>query len=401
MPNYKYLIVGGGMTADAALSGIREVDTASSIGLIGSEPHPPYNRPPLTKGLWKGKPISSIWRKTERTGVTLHLGRTARQLDPRGKRVVDDQGTEYQYERLLLATGGKPRQLAFGGDDIIYYRQLADYKRVRAFADKETSFAVIGGGFIGSEVAAGLAMNGKKVTLVIPEEAICARIFPADLASFVNDYYRRKGVDVLTGQKCTGLERHGEQFSLAIESAKSREQRQLLADAVIAGIGIEPNTELARAADLRVDNGIWVDKELRTSQPDIFAAGDVANFENVLGARTRVEHEDNANTMGKMAGQSMAGKKVSYDHQPYFYSDLFDLGYEAVGQTDSKFETVVDWQERYKKGVIYYLSEGRVRGVLLWNVWEQVDAARRLIADPGPFKANDLKGKLPARSEGK
>jgi 3-phenylpropionate/trans-cinnamate dioxygenase ferredoxin reductase component len=389
--------VGGGMTADAAISGIREVDTAGSIGLIGSEPHPPYNRPPLTKGLWKGKPLSSIWRKTERTGVTLHTGRTARQLNPRGKRVVDDQGAEFQYERLLLATGGKPRRLGFGDDDIIYYRTLADYERLRALADKETSFAVIGGGFIGSEIAAALALNGKKATLVVPEEAVCARIFPPDLASFVNDYYRRKGVDVLTGQKSTGLQKHGEQFALEIESAKSKEKRQLLADTVIAGIGIEPNTELARAADLRVDNGIWVDKELRTSQPDIFAAGDVANFENAaLGTRTRVEHEDNANTMGKTAGQSMAGKRVSYDHQPYFYSDLFELGYEAVGQTDSKLETVVDWQEKYKKGVIYYLAGGRVRGVLLWNVWEQVDAARRLIAEPGPFKPDDLKGKLPA-----
>jgi NADPH-dependent 2,4-dienoyl-CoA reductase/sulfur reductase-like enzyme len=397
MPNYKYLMVGGGMTADAAIGGIRDVDKTGSIGLIGSETQPPYNRPPLTKGLWKGKPLSSIWRKTDLSGVTLHLGRTVRELDPRLKRVTDDQGTEYGYEKLLLATGGTPRRLEFGGEQVIYYRTLADYERLRALTEKGSHFAVIGGGFIGSEIAAALAMNGKKVTLIIPEEAICARLFPSDLAEFVNDYYRKKGVEVLTHQRGVGLEVQGNQLVLSIANTSTKEAKKLSADAVLAGVGILPNTELAQQAGLKVENGIHVDSALRTRQPDIFAAGDVANFEDrTLGKRRRVEHEDNANTMGRLAGQSMAGKAVSYDHLPYFYSDLFDLGYEAVGETDSKLETFADWQELFRKGVIYYLNDGRVRGVLLWNVWEQVDAARRLIAAPGPLKPQNLKGKLPA-----
>jgi 3-phenylpropionate/trans-cinnamate dioxygenase ferredoxin reductase component len=397
MPTYKYLIVGGGMTADAAIAGIREVDKSGSVGLIGSEPQPPYNRPPLTKGLWKGKPLSSIWRKTDRSGVTLHSGRTARDLDPRQKRVTDDQGTEYQFEKLLLATGGTPRRLDFGGEQIIYYRTLADYERLRALAEKHANFAVIGGGFIGSEIAAALAMNGKKVSLILPEGTVCGRIFPADLAANVTSYYRDKGVDVLTGNRSVGLETDGDQMALSIENIQAKETAEVKADAVIAGIGIVPNTELAQAAGLHVDNGVWVDAALRTTVPEIYAAGDVANFENpALGKRMRVEHEDNANTMGKAAGRSMAGQQVSYDHLPYFYSDLFDLGYEAVGETDPKLETFSDWQEPFRKGVLYYLSDGRVRGVILWNIWEQVDAARRLIAQPGPFKAVDLKGKLPA-----
>ncbi len=397
MPNYKYLIVGGGMTADAAIAGIRDIDKAGSVGLIGSEPQPPYNRPPLTKGLWKDKPLSSIWRKTDASAVTLHTGRTARTLDPRQKQVTDDQGTEYRYEKLLLATGGTPRRLEFGGDKIIYYRTLADYERVRELTEKGSHFAVIGGGFIGSEIAAALAMNGKQVSLIIPEEAICARLFPKELAKFVNDYYVKKGVDVLSGQRGVGLEAQGSQLTLSIAHTSTKETKKVTADAILAGIGIVPNTELAQQAGLKVDNGIHVDSALRTSQSDIFAAGDVANFEDrTLGKRRRVEHEDNANTMGRQAGQSMAGKAVSYDHLPYFYSDLFDLGYEAVGETDSKLETFADWQESFRKGVIYYLNEGRVRGVLLWNVWEQVDAARRLIAERGPFKPADLKGKLPA-----
>jgi len=165
----------------------------------------------------------------------------------------------------------------------------------------------------------------------------------------------------------------------------------------VAGIGIEPNVELARSAGLKVENGIVVDASLRTSHPDIFAAGDVACFANpALGKRLRVEHEDNANTMGQMAGQAMAGQIVSYDHLPSFYSDLFELGYEAVGEVDSRLEEVVDWKEPYREGVVYYLRDGRVRGVLLWNVWDQVDAARKLIAETGPFSAESLKGRLPA-----
>jgi 3-phenylpropionate/trans-cinnamate dioxygenase ferredoxin reductase component len=142
-----------------------------------------------------------------------------------------------------------------------------------------------------------------------------------------------------------------------------------------------------------------VDPLLTTSHPDIFAAGDVAAFQNpALDARIRVEHEDNANTMGRAAGQAMAGQGGPYSHLPFFYSDLFELGYEAVGDLDARLETVSDWKELNREGVIYYMKHGRVRGVLLWNTWGQVDAARRLIADPGPFRPGDLKGRLPAKA---
>jgi 3-phenylpropionate/trans-cinnamate dioxygenase ferredoxin reductase subunit len=398
MPDYTYLIVGGGMTADAAVRGIRETDPSGSIDVIGSEQHPPYDRPPLTKKLWKGDPLASIWRKTESQGVTLHLGRTARQLDTQNKRITDDQGTVYRYEKLLLATGGTPRRLPFGGDQIIYYRTLDDYERLRALLRASPQqLAVIGGGFIGSEISAALATNGAKVALVTPEAGVGARMFPIDLVNFLNDYYRSKGVEVLTGQRAEGLESCGGRAVLKLRSAKDQGERELVADGVVAGIGIQPNVELARAAGLEVDNGIRVDASLRTSHPDVYAAGDVANFHNpVLDTRLRVEHEDNANTMGKLAGQAMAGQTVTYDHLPFFYSDLFDLGYEAVGEVDSRLETVADWKEPQKEGVVYYLRGGRVRGVLLWNVWEQVNAARKLIAEPGPFRPEDLKGRLPA-----
>jgi NADPH-dependent 2,4-dienoyl-CoA reductase/sulfur reductase-like enzyme len=397
MTDYTYLIIGGGMSAAAAVQGIREVDRNGSMGLVSADNQPPYDRPPLTKGLWKGKPLESIWRHTYNQSVTLHLGRRVRHLDPQNRRVTDDQGTVYSFRKLLLATGGTPRRLPFGGEEIVYFRTFSDYQRLRSLAATGQQFAVIGGGFIGSEIAAALAMNGKHVTMAFPDAGIGARMFPTDLAAFLTDYYRQKGVEVVPGQRVDGMETHDGRALLKIRDAQGQSTREVVADGVIAGIGIQPNVELAQQAGLEVENGIRVDASLRTSHPDIYAAGDAANFYNpALDRRLRVEHEDNANTMGRLAGQAMAGRAVNYDHLPFFYSDLFELGYEAVGEVDARLQTVADWLEPYRKGVVYYLRDGRVRGVLLWNVWEQVDAARKLIAEPGPFKAGDLKGRLPS-----
>jgi NADPH-dependent 2,4-dienoyl-CoA reductase/sulfur reductase-like enzyme len=398
MPHYTYLIVGGGMTADAAVHGIREADRRGSIGLLSAEGHRPHDRPPLTKGLWKGKLLDSIWRPTEGEGVSFHLGRTVRHLDRQKKQVTDDQGTVYGYGKLLLATGGTPRRLPFSGERVTYFRTLNDYQLLRALTQKGQRFVVIGGGFIGSEVAAAAAINGKKVVMAFPDAGIGGRMFPPDLVQFLNDFYRQKGVEVLPGHVVTGLEPREGRTVLKVRNERDRSERELAADGVVAGIGIQPNVELAQATGPEVDNGIRVDASLGTSDPDIYAAGDVANFYNPdLDRRLRVEHEDNANTMGRLAGQAMAGRTVTYDHLPYFYSDMFELGYEAVGEVDSRLESVADWIQPHRKGVVYYLRNGRVRGVLLWNVWEQMDAARKLIAEPGPFRPESFKGRLSAR----
>ena len=171
--------------------------------------------------------------------------------------------------------------------------------------------------------------------------------------------------------------------------------RVLRMDAVVIGVGIQANTGLAQAAGLEVDNGILVNELLRTSDPAIYAAGDVANFFNpVLGKRIRVEHEDNANAMGEIAGRNMAGNAEPYHHLPFFYSDLFDLGYEAVGEMDASMDLVEDWQEPFRKGGVYYLKDGHVRGVLQWDTWGQMDAARALIAHPGPTDIQKLRGAI-------
>ncbi len=395
MSSYTYLIVGGGMTADAAVRGIREIDAKGSIAIVGAEPDPPYARPPLSKGLWKGDPLDKVWRRTGGPGVELLLGRTITAIDPWNKRVVDDRKSVHGFDKLLLATGGVPRRLPGDDGHIVYFRTLDDYRRLRGMIDRGRRFAVIGGGFIGSEIAAALAMNGKEVAIVFPGEGIGAHVFPRDVSLFLNGYYRQKGVEVFPGETVHGVETRAGRLVLKTRDVKTLDTRDLPVDGIVAGLGIAANVELARAAKLAVGNGILVDESCRTSHPDVFAAGDVACFYNAtLGMRVRVEHEDNATTMGRLAGRAMAGHHEAYRHLPFFYSDLFDLGYEAVGEVESRLQTVADWEEPFRKGVVYYMRQGRVRGVLLWNVWHQVDVARRLIAEPGPFRAADLPGRL-------
>jgi NADPH-dependent 2,4-dienoyl-CoA reductase/sulfur reductase-like enzyme len=380
MAGYRYLIIGGGMTADAAARAIRESDPSGTIGIISADSHPPYNRPPLSKGLWKGDdPAKTVWRGTDTIGVDLRLGRRATAINSKQKTVTDDRGNVLSYEKLLLATGGTPRRLSMQTGQIIYYRTFDDYLRLRALANEKLRFAVLGGGFIGSEMAAALRTVGRDVTMIVPEDGIGARVFPPDLSKFLVDYYREQGVDVRTGEGLADL-----QQSAGKVSVKTTHGKEIPVDVVVAGLGIVPNVELAEQAGVRADNGIVVDELLRTSAPDVFAAGDVANFFNpALGTRMRVEHEDNANTMGAAAGRSMAGRGTPYTHLPFFYSDLFALGYEAVGELDPRLETVSDWKTPFREGVVYYRKDGKVRGVLLWNTWGQVDNARAIIGTAG------------------
>jgi 3-phenylpropionate/trans-cinnamate dioxygenase ferredoxin reductase subunit len=393
MKVYPYLIIGGGMTGDAAAKAIRKIDSTAEIAIIGAENHPPYKRPPLTKDLWKDKGFDTIWLKTKEKNIELLLNTRIINLNPDAKWVEDEQGNRYGYNKLLIATGGIVRKLPFGENDIMYYRYVDDFLALNKETESKNTFAVLGGSFIGSEIAAGLKMHGKDVTMVFPEKGIGAMVFPNDLSQFLNTFYREKGIHVLDGEMAKGIEKENEQWKLVTE------HQNILADRVVAGIGIKPNTDLAEKAGLKVDNGIQVDEYLRTSREDIYAAGDVASiFNTVLESPQRYEHEDNAVKMGAAAGKNMAGQATRYDNYlPYFYSDLFELGYEAVGNLNTKLEVFEDWQEPYKKGVVYYHNEGKVQGVLLWNVWGQVNAARQVIQDSQakPVRQSELVKLLP------
>lgn len=390
---HDYLIIGAGMAGEAAAQALRDASADATIALLGDESHPPYDRPPLSKKLWKDGKEDAIWRPIDKANAELNLQRRAVKIDRAAHTVTDDKGDTWKYRKLLITTGGTPRRLQ-GSDDFIYYRTFDDYQRLRQSVKKGARIAVIGGGFIGSEIAAAMAMNGCKVTMLFPDATIGARVYPKSLADSVTAYYREKGVDVRSGITVGGGKAHGGGTELALSDGST-----LQADVVVAGLGITPNVKLAEDAGLKVDNGIVVDDHLRSSDPDIYAAGDVASFPApALGKRIRVEHENAALTMGTHAGLCMAGQNMPYTELPFFYSDLFDLGYEAVGTLDVRLETVEQWVTPFREGVIYYLDAGRVRGVLLWNTWGQVDAARALIAEPGPFNAETVRGRLPVKA---
>ena len=383
MDDSRYLIVGGGMTGHAAAAAIREADPDGGIAMLSAEPDRPYARPPLSKGLWLGKPEEQVFLP-EVPGLALRAGRRAVALDVRAREVRDDRGEVHRYEKLLLATGGVPRRLPFGGERVLYFRTLADYRRLRAVEGRR--IAVIGGGFIGSELAASLTASGKDVTMIFPEAAVGARAYPAELAAFVTRTFAEKGVRVLPGETVAAVEPRGDATMVRTGTG-----REVVADAVVAGLGIRPDTALAEAAGIRCSDGIEVDEALETSAPGVFAAGDVARFPNdALGERVRVEHEDAALTMGRVAGRNMAGAGERYAHLPFFYSDMFDLGYEAVGRLDPGLETVASWKTPFREGVVYYLEGDRVRGVLLWGIFGQVDAARALIAGRAPASRETL-----------
>lgn len=379
---FTYVIVGGGLSGASAVEGIRERDATGSILLIGDEKHLPYNRPPLSKQLWFGKTrVEDIFVHDQdyyrQQGVAVLSGARAVKVDTEGKTLTLDNGDNYRFDKLLLATGVSPRKLSIPGGDldgVCYFRNLDDYQRIQARVATAESALVIGGGFIGSELAAALNTN-LHVTLLFPSAYICNRVFPKQLGTAIQRKFQERGVRILDSEMPTSIASSNGGFVTLTTSGK-----QILSDLVIVGVGTEPNVHLAQVAGLEVGDGIVVNEYLQTSHPDIYAAGDVAFFPYAaLGQRMRIEHWDNALNQGKWAGRNMAGAEEVFDYQPFFFSDLFEFGYEATGEVSSRLDTFADWKKEYETGVVYYLADGKVRGVMMCNVWDKVDAARELI----------------------
>jgi 3-phenylpropionate/trans-cinnamate dioxygenase ferredoxin reductase component len=396
---YQYVIIGSGLAGASAVEGIRSIDSKGSILLISSEKFLPYDRPPLSKKLWFGKKtVEEIFLHDrayyEANKAELALGVTIKEINCKSYHIVTDKDEKIGYSKLLLATGGVPRKMDIPGgslDEIVYYRNLDDYNKIRELAQPGKKALIVGGGFIGSEMAAALNFNKIEVTMIFPEDYLVQRIFPEGVGKSVQKNYIDKGVKVLYQDVPVSFEKSDGKVLM-----KTKANREIKADFIIAGLGILPSVELAKNAGLVLDNGIIVNDKLQTSEPDIYSAGDNTNFKyHALNQRMRVEHWDNSIEQGKTAGMNMAGAEKTYDHMPYFFSDLFEFGYEAVGNLDSRLTTFGDWKKENETGVIYYLQNDIVKGVMLCNVWDKVESARILIWKQNKVTENELRGAIP------
>ncbi|MGV8874918.1 MAG: NAD(P)/FAD-dependent oxidoreductase [Rhodococcus sp. (in: high G+C Gram-positive bacteria)] len=389
---YDYLIIGGGMVADSAARGIRERDTTGSIGILGADSDEPYTRPALSKKLWTdsdfGRDQVPLGTASD-TGAQVHTGVRVASVDRSSSSVTTESGERHEYGTLLLATGAEPTHIELAPSPrVVYFRTFADYRALRELTKTADHIAVVGGGYIGTEIASALSLQDVKVTLVTSDDVLGGHMFPSSLAAGFDKGFADHGVTVRRGTKVTAGAEASARVQLQLDDGSTLE-----ADGVVFGLGVRPSTELADAAGLTVDNGIVVDELLRTEDEHVYAAGDVANYPDAILGRRRVEHVDNATEMGKAAGRNMAGAGEPYSYTPYFYSDIYDDGYQAIGTLSTSMNTVEDWKSVGQEGVVYYLDdESVVRGVLMWNVWEGLDVARTLLAEKKPQTEQSLRG---------
>ncbi|MFI8568155.1 NAD(P)/FAD-dependent oxidoreductase [Rhodococcus sp. NPDC078407] len=389
---YDYLIIGGGMVADSAARGIRERDTTSSIGIFGADSDEPYTRPALSKKLWTdpefGRDQVPLDTASD-TGAQVHTGTRVTAIDRSNSTVTTESGESHGYGTLLLATGAEPTQIELAPSPrVVYFRTFADYRALRELTKTADHIAVVGGGYIGTEIASALSLQGVKVTLVTSDEVVGGHMFPPSLAAVFDKGFADHGVTVRRRTKVTSGAEASARVQLQLDDGSSVE-----ADGVVFGLGVRPNTDLADAAGLTVDDGIVVDELLKTEDERVYAAGDVANYPDAILGRRRIEHVDNATEMGKAAGRNMAGAAEPYAYTPYFYSDVYDDGYQAIGSISASMSTIEDWKSVGKEGVVYYLDDQSVvRGVLMWNVWEGLDTARTILAEKKPQTEQSLRG---------
>jgi 3-phenylpropionate/trans-cinnamate dioxygenase ferredoxin reductase subunit len=381
-----YVIVGASLTGAKAAETLREEGFDGNIVLLGEEHELPYERPPLSKGYLLGKEDrSSIFVHEEswyaENAVDLRLGVRVTALDPGARQVSLDDGGTVAYDRLLLATGASPRRLRAPGGDldgIMYLRRVGDSERLHAALRGGGQVVTVGGGWIGLEVTAAAREAGCEVTVVEPEPVALHRQLGPELGGVFTDLHKEHGVVFRTRESVTEFRGSDGRVNAAVTSSGA----VLPADHVVVGIGAIPSTGLAADAGLDVGNGVLADAGLRTSAPEVFAAGDVANaFHPLYGKHVRVEHWANALNGGPAAARSMLGRGISYDAVPYFYSDQYDLGMETAGlpEPDTYDQVVYRGDLAGREFVAFWLSDGMVVAGMNVNVWDVNDDIQALI----------------------
>ncbi|HZB50136.1 MAG TPA: FAD-dependent oxidoreductase [Mycobacteriales bacterium] len=378
-----YVIVGAGLAGAKAAETLRAEGFAGPVVLLGDEDEVPYERPPLSKGYLLGKQERESARvhPPEWYGehdVQLRLGSPVTALHPAGHEVELAGGERLRYAKLLLTTGSVVRPLDVpGGDTVLTLRKLPDADRIRAAFTPGARVVVVGAGWIGLETAAAAREHGAEVTLVEVDPQPLRRVLGDEMGRVFADLHREHGVDLRLGSGVREVTTAaGRPTGVVLADGE-----QVPADAVLVGVGIRPDTRLAEEAGLAVDDGVLVDASLRTSDPDVYAAGDVARIDTPGFGRLRVEHWANALNGGPAAAKAMLGQDVSYDRVPYFFSDQYDLGLEYSGWAPpgSYDEVVVRGDLGGREFVAFWLSGGRVRAGMNVNVWDVTDPIQALI----------------------
>jgi 3-phenylpropionate/trans-cinnamate dioxygenase ferredoxin reductase subunit len=392
-----FIIVGGGLAGALAAETLREEGFDGRITLLGEEPHRPYERPPLSKDYLQGKADrDSIFAHPEPWyadhAVELRLGTAVTSLDPASRTVTTASGVQLGYDKLLLTTGSTPRRISVPGadlDGVRYLRSVDDSERIKAGFAHAHRVAIIGAGWIGLETGAAARNAGVEVALLERSELPLLHVLGPETAPIFADLHRDHGVDLRSQVAVAELTGRNGAVTAVILSDESR----IDADMVLVGVGITPNTQLAVAAGLDVDNGILVDEHLRSSDPNIFAAGDVANAYNPrLDRHIRVEHWANARRQGATAGKAMLGQDAVDARPSYFFTDQYDLSMEYTGDIGpSGYDRVIF--RRYpdpRQLIVFWLSEQRVQAGMNINIWDVADDIERLVESPHPAITDDL-----------
>lgn len=393
MSRYEYLIIGAGIAGHHAAVAVRERDPQGTIGVIGDEQHRPYNRPPLTKALLlQQMDPEKVFQEDsgfyEDKGIELITGAAAGELQSAGKKITLEDGREIGFGKLLLATGGRARTLDLPGADlrgVHTLRTLDDSLAVSSAAAEAKDAVVVGGGFIGAEVAASLAQRGLRVTMVFPERKMLERVFPEDFCEELHRLFEARGIEILCGDAPAAFE-GGD----ALRRVRTKAGRAVDCGLAVVGIGITLNTGLATGAGIEIsaDRGIAVDGYLCSSAPGVWAAGDIASYPDpTFGRRLRVEHWDTARAQGAHAGSAMAGERTPYSTLPHFFTGLFDLHIQVHGSF-SRDDFLRRGSPRERDVAYLSFRDGRLEGYVgLGRPREEAEAVKRLIRAKMPKAA--------------
>src|SRR5262244_2456018 len=366
------VILGGGMVAGYAAKQLVELGLPKGeLAIFSADNAVPYERPPLSKSFLAGKDSEDAIKINpeefyKQHGIELRLECEISSLDVKGKRLILKNGDEFGFQKLIIATGARPRTLNIPGSklqNLFYLRTMSDSKIIRSAAEKAKHAVVIGGGFIGMEVASVLAQKRIEIAMVLSDDRVFQRLFSPEMSKFFETYYAARGVRLIKSMAVTEFRGDG-----AVNSAVLRDGQTLQCDLVVAGIGVQPAIEVVANSGLDLGDGILVNEYLQTSHPDVFAAGDVANYQDVLFAkRRRVEHWDNAVSQGQYCARSLRGDRTPFRHVPYFFSDIFDLSYEYWGDSSGADEVVHRGDLTGKSFSVWWLQKGRVVAAFAMN----------------------------------